>query len=558
MSDESMKRIFKLIKPLLLSGLLFLIFQSFIISFPNVLAEAFPSRIPLSAFPESESWPSDLQILEIHTPVFFKQKGYRSFDDFTDKEIQEIVGRGFNTLWIMGVWEESEFSRIIHQRRKDLPDGEVFGSKYAIPDYVLNKNLGDERSLREFVKRAKARGLRIMLDFIPNHRAIDSPLIDQHPEWFIHLKQAPKRSDAKSYFEHQLPDGTKIWVAYANGIYKGVPLTDLAQFNLFDPGALQHLLDSARNVAGLSGGGGLRIDDLVSLFPQEYRARWYPHLSMKAFDQKIDQLCLQVFGQRPKHSGFVLEPVLALIKKDHPDIKFFGETYREQHQLWQDVGFDLTYNKLIFDRLVWGFRRDLDWMDFKDYVFGKGFHETTTRDYCFKSVYFLENHDENKRIIQRVKREFKKNEIDPRILDASKLLAACITTIPGVPMFYIGQIEGHLAAGPTPLWTAARKEKDVPELISFYKELLNKTQDPVFRRGMVRGIPFSVEGTPKRWALVFARVYQNRFSVVALNHFNRSASFTLDLPKAGLGKEPLKLNLPPWGIYISEPKRKDP
>src|SRR5262249_62172573 len=67
------------------------------------------------------------------------------------------------------------------------------GSLYSIANYFeLNPLLLDSSSqasadeqARRMTSEAHAAGLKVMVDLVINHCAIDSPLTTQHPEWFV-------------------------------------------------------------------------------------------------------------------------------------------------------------------------------------------------------------------------------------------------------------------------------------------------------------------------------------------------------------------------------------
>src|SRR5258706_1415997 len=134
-----------------------------------------------------------MMIFELNSRVHGKR-----FDQITDEELTTLTGLGFDWIWMMGIWQISAGASAV--ARQIAPDYQ--GSPYAISEYQVNPDLGGETAFREFVARAHKVGLRVMADFVPNHMAIDSPLIDQHPEFFIHSNPALRDEKPHDYFIH--------------------------------------------------------------------------------------------------------------------------------------------------------------------------------------------------------------------------------------------------------------------------------------------------------------------------------------------------------------------
>ncbi|MCZ7679398.1 MAG: alpha-amylase family glycosyl hydrolase [Sandaracinaceae bacterium] len=113
-----------------------------------------------------------------------------------DAELDSLAGWGFDAVWLMGVWERSPAGRGIAQEhpglqaeyRRALADfapEDVVGSPYAIHRYEVDPHLGGRDALADLRQRLAARGLRLVLDFVPNHVAVDHPWLGTHPECFI-------------------------------------------------------------------------------------------------------------------------------------------------------------------------------------------------------------------------------------------------------------------------------------------------------------------------------------------------------------------------------------
>ena len=115
-------------------------------------------------------WSKDAVIYQVNTRQF-SQAG--TFDGVTEK-LSHIAGLGARILWLMPIHPIGE------KHRK----GEL-GSPYAVKDYfAINPEFGDESSLRRLIDEAHALGLKVILDWVPNHSAWDNHLVTQHPEWY--------------------------------------------------------------------------------------------------------------------------------------------------------------------------------------------------------------------------------------------------------------------------------------------------------------------------------------------------------------------------------------
>src|SRR5690606_4168637 len=109
-------------------------------------------------------------------------------DQVPDEELASLAEQGFDTLWLVGIWQRSEASRTI-KRLRGQPFAEA--SAYAIHDYVIAEELGGDVALDALAERAARHGLRLASDMVPNHTGVDSRWVEEHPEWFITLDEPP-------------------------------------------------------------------------------------------------------------------------------------------------------------------------------------------------------------------------------------------------------------------------------------------------------------------------------------------------------------------------------
>ncbi|HET7340693.1 MAG TPA: alpha-amylase family glycosyl hydrolase, partial [Methylomirabilota bacterium] len=115
-------------------------------------------------------------------------RAIRRLDEIPDEALVTLARRGFNALWLIGLWERSRAS----QRIKQLcGNPEAVASAYSLYDYRIASDLGGDAAYGTFRARARAHGLRLASDMVPNHMGIDSRWVIEHPERFLSLPHPP-------------------------------------------------------------------------------------------------------------------------------------------------------------------------------------------------------------------------------------------------------------------------------------------------------------------------------------------------------------------------------
>ena len=123
-----------------------------------------------------------------------------TLDDITDAELDQLARDGFDLVWLLGVWQTGEAARRVsmthpdwladyHRVLPDFRDADVTGSPFAIRDYHVHADFGGDEALAGLRERLRARGLRLVLDFVPNHVAPDHAWLDEHPEYLHHRER---------------------------------------------------------------------------------------------------------------------------------------------------------------------------------------------------------------------------------------------------------------------------------------------------------------------------------------------------------------------------------
>src|SRR5262245_63387562 len=119
-----------------------------------------------------------------------------TLDDITDAELDQLASDGFDLVWFLGVWQTGEAARRVsaskpewrpeyHRILPDFRESDVCGSCFALRDYRVHADFGGDGALARLRERLRARGLKLILDFVPNHVAPDHPWVEEHPDFFV-------------------------------------------------------------------------------------------------------------------------------------------------------------------------------------------------------------------------------------------------------------------------------------------------------------------------------------------------------------------------------------
>ncbi|MBS1542212.1 MAG: alpha-amylase, partial [Bacteroidetes bacterium] len=131
-----------------------------------------------------------------------------TLDDIPDAELDRLVQMGYEWIWMLSVWQTGEAAKAVSRSNSgwmeefqhtlpDLKPEDIEGSGFAITGYHVHSSLGGSAALTRLRERLRARGLKLMLDFVPNHMALDHPWLQEHPDYFVSgseedLARAPK------------------------------------------------------------------------------------------------------------------------------------------------------------------------------------------------------------------------------------------------------------------------------------------------------------------------------------------------------------------------------
>lgn len=374
-------------------------------------------------------------IYEINTWVWLdelsRQEGRSlTLDTIPEAQWDRIAALGFDTVWFMGVWERSpEGIRIsmaneglIADFRRALPDfsaSDNVGSPYCVRRYVVDPHLGGPGALAGARRKLAERGMRLLLDFVPNHVAPDHPWVTDHPEYFIQGTDEDLKAEPLSF----VSCGGNVFACGRDPYFPA--WADVLQLNGFDAGLRSAVMDTLDSIAGQC--DGVRCDMAMLLMNAIFERTWGSRA-----------------GSTPEQDYW--PEVIPVIKKKHPGFQFIAEAYWDLEWELQQQGFDFCYDKRLYDRLE------------HDPAESVRLHLCAEHGYQNKLVRFLENHDE------------------PRAASAfspEKHRVAAITalTVPGARLIHEGQMEGRTIR--LPVFLARRPQESAnAELQTFYRQLL--------------------------------------------------------------------------------------
>jgi hypothetical protein len=456
-----------------------------------------------------------------------------TLDDIPDSELDQFAADGFDLIWFLGVWQTGEAGRRISasipgmraeylRALPDLQESDICGSCFAIRDYHVHADFGGDEALARLRERMRTRGLRLVLDFVPNHMAPDHPWVEQHTDFFITGTEEQLAAQPQNFCRREVGGQSRILAYGRDPYFSG--WSDTLQLDYGNPDLQEAMLGELRRIASQC--DGVRCDMAMLVVPEVFERTW-----------DIPSYHFWPWATETIHAEF-------------PGFLFLAEVYWDMEWTLQQQGFDYTYDKRLYDRLVQGLARPVRE------------HLQAGLDYQDRMARFLENHDE-----PRAAATFAP--------DVHRAAAVITFLSPGLRFLHQGQREGkrvripvHLRRGPVEMLDSS--------LSTFYNGLIEVLKDPVFRQGQWQLLEADSawQGNESHDSfIIFSWSGPGSLRrLVAVNYSNRQSQCYVQLPwddLAGriwklhdrlgtavyerngddLSGQGLYLDMPPWGVH---------
>jgi len=372
------------------------------------------------------------------------QRNIYRLDHIPEDEFSRLSDWGITGLWLIGLWERSPASQEIKQLCGN-PD--AVPSAYSLYDYTIAGALGGEEGYQELLRLSSRHGIRLAADMVPNHMGLYSKWILEHPDWFISLDRSPypgysfsgpdlsrdsaisifledhyyDKSDAAVVFQRQDHRSNDTRYIYHGNDGTFLPWNDTAQLNFLKPevreAVIQTILQVARKFSII------RFDAAMTLTKKHYQRLWFPKPGTGgAIPTRTDfSMSAEEFNNAMPEEFW--REVVDRIKKEMPDTLLLAEAFWMMEGYFvRTLGMHRVYNSAFMHML-----RAEENAKYRDLII-----QTLEYDpqILKRYVNFMNNPDED-----TAKSQFGSN---------GKYFGTCtlMATLPGLPMFGHGQIEG--------------------------------------------------------------------------------------------------------------------
>jgi Alpha amylase, catalytic domain len=383
-------------------------------------------------------------VYEINTAVWLQRLGRAKplvLDEVPPAEWDALAALPVDAVWLMGVWERSPAGLAIARsdpaidagNRAALPDlrpEDIIGSPYCVRDYVVGGRFGGTDALAAARRELAARGLGLILDYVPNHVAPDHPWTTSRPECLL----PGTDEDLAAHPEAFMRTGGGVFAKGRDPYFP--PWPDVVQLDAFSPDLREAVAETLVAIAGQC--DGVRCDMAMLMTNEVFARTW---------------------GERagPVPDAEYWPPLIARVKETVPGFLFVAEAYWDMEWALQQQGFDHCYDKRLYDRLA------------HEPAESVRAHLQADPGYQDGLVRFIENHDE-----PRAAATFGPAQ--------ARAAAVVMSTLLGARLYHDGQLEGRRMRIPVFLARGPDEEPD-DGLRSFYARLLRAVGDSGLREG---------------------------------------------------------------------------
>jgi len=401
-------------------------------------------------YSQDKEWMPRLVLIAKNSYVWLEQlsrkygRWIKTLDQIPDEELDILRDRGFTGLWLIGLWERSHASQRIKQH---MGDADAVASAYSLYSYDIAGDLGGWSALENLRSRSWQRGIRLSADMVPNHMGIDSQWVIEHPDWFLSLPYSPYPS--YSFNSENLSDDSRVGVYledhYYNKtdasvvfqrkdhhtgdvryIYHGndgtsFPWNDTAQLDYSKAevreAVIQTILHVARNFPVI------RFDAAMTLAKKHIQRLWFPEPGAGgAIPSRSEHGMTRAEFDAAIPEEFWRE-VVDRVAREVPDTLLLAEAFwLLEGYFVRTLGMHRVYNSAFMHML-----RDEDNAKYRMAIKNTlEFDPQILKRY----VNFMNNPDEK--------------TASEQFGDGDKYFGVCtvLATLPGLPMFGHGQVEG--------------------------------------------------------------------------------------------------------------------
>lgn len=373
------------------------------------------------------------------------QRHIRTLDQIPDEELNQLARWNFNGLWLIGIWERSSASKKIKHIMGNI---DSVSSAYSLYDYLIANDLGGELAYNNLNERARARGIRLASDMVPNHTGIFSKWVIEHPEYFIQSHHPPFPN--YSFIGHDLSDDHSVQIRIEDGywrksdaavvfqridnnsgevryIYHGndgtnMPWNDTAQLNMIRQDVREAVIQKIFEVAHKF--SIIRFDAAMTLAKKHFSRLWYPEPGRGGdIPSRADYAMTREEFDKVFPVEFWRE-VVDRINNEMPDTLLLAEAFWLMEGYFvRTLGMHRVYNSAFMHMMM-----KEENAKYRDLISNTlEFEPEILKRY----VNFMSNPDEETAI--------KQFGMDDKYFGVCMLMV----TLPGLPMFAHGQIEGY-------------------------------------------------------------------------------------------------------------------
>ncbi|MFW6351838.1 MAG: alpha-amylase family glycosyl hydrolase [Bacteroidota bacterium] len=373
------------------------------------------------------------------------QRDIRTLDQIPDEELDLIKNHHFTGLWLIGIWERSDASKRIKHIMGNI---DAVSSAYSLYDYQIAHDLGGEQAYQNLNRRTQHRGIRLASDMVPNHTGVFSKWIVEHPDYFIQTEHPPfpgytftgenlsqnpdleiriedgyySKTDAAVVFQRIDKRNHEIRYIYHGNDGTLMPWNDTAQLDMIKKevreAVIQKIFDVARRFSII------RFDAAMTLAKKHFSRLWYPRPGSGG---DIPSRADYAMSKKQFDELFPVEfwrEVVDRMNEQMPETLLLAEAFWFMEGYFvRTLGMHRVYNSAFMHML-----KNEENEKYRDLI-------TNTLEFepeiLKRYVNFMSNPDEETAISQ--------------FGTGDKYFGVCVLmcTLPGLPMFAHGQIEGY-------------------------------------------------------------------------------------------------------------------